>query len=391
MARNLVIAGGLYLIFSLFVWSKLWTGHPTATATCGCGDSSLFTWFLNWPAYAISHGLNPLYTKTFYYPHGVNLLASTSQLAIGVVLAPITWIFGPVATLNVALTLSPALSALAMFFLLRRWVSWAPAAFVGGLLYGFSPFVITALTNAHLMVGMAAVPPLVIACIDELLLRQRGRPVMIGIVLGLLVTLQFFIGVEVLLIMAIMTLVGLIIIVVYALWKRPQSLRQRVRFAGLGLVAGGITSCVLLAYPAWFALNGPSSLHGAFWPASFNTSVGTSFNRFLIPQSASSYRAGLSHTLVSLAFTKNAGGYPGPLLSNQYFGFGVAVVLIGGLAIWRQDLKLWFFAALAAASGLLSLGTEKGQFLPWSMSRFLLKFSGGHSVFRLLPDRTLRV
>src|SRR5579863_5187944 len=26
-----------------------------------------------------------------------------------------------------------------------------------------------------------------------------------------------------------------------------------------------------------------------------------------------------------------------------------------------------------------------------TMSRFLLKFSGGHSVFRLLPDRTLRV
>jgi hypothetical protein len=26
-----------------------------------------------------------------------------------------------------------------------------------------------------------------------------------------------------------------------------------------------------------------------------------------------------------------------------------------------------------------------------TMSRFLLKFSGGHSVFRLQPDRTLRV
>jgi len=32
----------------------------------------------------------------------------------------------------------------------------------------------------------------------------------------------------------------------------------------------------------------------------------------------------------------------------------------------------------------LAVGTPR-------MSRFLLKFSGGHSVFRLLPDRTLRV
>ena len=75
------------------------------------------------------------------YPHGVNLLANTSSVAIGVALAPITWIFGPIATFNVALFLSPVLSALAMFILVRRWVTWMPAAFVAGLLYGFSPFV----------------------------------------------------------------------------------------------------------------------------------------------------------------------------------------------------------------------------------------------------------
>ncbi len=63
------------------------------------------------------------------------------------------------ATLNVALTLSPALSALAMFVLLRRWVSWMLAAFIGGLLYGFSPFILIALTDAHLMLAMAPIPP----------------------------------------------------------------------------------------------------------------------------------------------------------------------------------------------------------------------------------------
>ena len=123
------------------------------------------------------------YSTAMHYPGGVNLLANTSVVAIGLLLAPVTWLFGPIATLNVALTLAPALSALSMYVLLRRWVAWAPAAFVGGLLYGFSPFILVTLTDAHLMLGMAVVPPLVVACLDELLFRQRrqagtdrGRP-----------------------------------------------------------------------------------------------------------------------------------------------------------------------------------------------------------------------
>ena len=52
------------------------------------------------------------------HPGGVNLLDNTSVLALGIPLAPVTWVVGPVASMNVALTLAPALSALAMFLLL---------------------------------------------------------------------------------------------------------------------------------------------------------------------------------------------------------------------------------------------------------------------------------
>ena len=98
----------------------MWTTHPTATATCGCGDPALFMWFLEWPAYALAHGHNPFYSTAMFHPGGINLLSNTSVLAIGVPLAPVTWLFGPVATLNVAQTLAPVLSALSTFWLLRR-------------------------------------------------------------------------------------------------------------------------------------------------------------------------------------------------------------------------------------------------------------------------------
>ena len=98
------------------------------------------------------------------------------MLAVGIPLAPVTWLFGPVATLNVASTLGPALSALAMFWLLRRWVRWTPAAFVGGLVFGFSPFVFVNLAGGHLMTGVLVLVPLMVGCLDELLVRQRHSP-----------------------------------------------------------------------------------------------------------------------------------------------------------------------------------------------------------------------
>ena len=140
-----------YLAVSVLLWWNVWSTHPSGVTSCACGDASLFLWFLEWPAYAIAHGHNPFYSASLFHPGGINLLSNTSVLAVGILLAPVTWIFGPVATMNVASTFAPVLSGLAMFWLLRRWVRWSPAAFVGGLVFGFSPFVFVNLAGGHLM------------------------------------------------------------------------------------------------------------------------------------------------------------------------------------------------------------------------------------------------
>jgi hypothetical protein len=356
------MAGAGYLLLSVFVWSNVWTSHPTSVTTCGCGDSSLFTWYMEWPAYAIAHGLDPFFSTAMNYPNGLNLLANTSELAFSLVLAPVTWLFGPVATLNVALTLSPALSALAMFVLLRRWVSWTPAAFIGGLFYGFSPFIVSELTDAHLMLGMAAVPPLVVACLDELLIRQRRRPVSTGILLGLLVTLQFFIGSELLLMMTIMGAIGIGIVVAYAAWRHPDALRTNARHAGVGLAAGVITAGVLLAYPVWYALAGPGHFSGPIWPGRVSSirSASTSLNFYV--QQSSDAAMSHAHTLY-----RTIGGYQGPVTNRQYLGIGLLAVLAGGLVAWRRDRRLWLFGAIAAVSVVLSLGAPKSVLLPWQL------------------------
>jgi hypothetical protein len=346
--RSVTMASMAYLGLSIVVWWKVWTSHPSSVTTCGCGDSSLFLWFIEWPAHAMAHGLNPLYSTAVNYPVGINLLSNTGELAVGVVLAPVTWLFGPVVTLNVALTLAPALSALAMFILLRRWVSWTPAAFIGGLGYGFSPLILIYLTDGHLMLGLGMVPPLVIACLDELLIRQRRRPMVTGVGLGLLVVLQFFVSTEVLFIMVAMGLLGLVLVVAYTRWKQPVQLRLHARFAAVGLLAAAVTSAVLLAYPTWFALFGPAHFSGSVWPGGFFFGGGTtSLTPYLLPQGGNRFFDPLLHSL---------GGYQGPLLSPQYLGIGLIVVLAGGVLVWRRDRRLWLFGILALVSVALSVG-----------------------------------
>jgi hypothetical protein len=54
------------------------------------------------------------------------------------------------------------------------------------------------LAEGHLNLALLAVAPLIVLRLDELMIRQPRRPVGIGIVIGLLIVLQFFIGTEVL-------------------------------------------------------------------------------------------------------------------------------------------------------------------------------------------------
>jgi hypothetical protein len=338
--KALLIAGCVYLLLAFLTWWHVWTSHPTSTTVCGCGDPSLFTWFLDWPAYAIAHGLNPLYSAAMGYPHGVNLLANTSDVALGLMLAPITWAFGPIATLNVALTLAPALSGLAMFILLRRWTSWAPAAFVGGLLYGFSPMVLSNFESAHLQVTVLIVPPLVVACLDELVVRQRRPPIATGVLLGFLLTVQFFLGTEYLAIMMLLGAVGLAFVILYVRVKSPHVFEERAPFAIKGFKAAAVTAVVLLAYPAWFALFGTASLPGAIWPVPLSQ-FASHLRWYLLPSPAGS---------------GSSFGYGGLFLSDQYLGFGLLAVLVCGTVVWHRDRRLWLFAALGVIAFVLALG-----------------------------------
>ena len=79
-----------------------WAEGGTTHTLCGCGDPALFLWFFQWPATALAHGQNPFFSTALFHPEGINLLAQTSVTGMSLPLVPVTWIWGPVASLNVA-------------------------------------------------------------------------------------------------------------------------------------------------------------------------------------------------------------------------------------------------------------------------------------------------
>jgi len=356
---TVVSVGLVYLALGVVLWVRAWAEGASTHTLCGCGDPALFLWFFQWPATALAHGENPFYSTALFHPTGINLLAQTSVTGLSLPLVPVTWIWGPVASLNVASTITPALTAFTAFVVVRRWAPWTPAAFLAGLLYGFSPFVLSSLEFAHLMTAALMLLPLILAVLDEILIRQRHGAVGAGLLLGLLLFAQFFLSSELLAITAVVVVVGIVALVAAALVTDRDGLRRQAPHSAEALAVGLGLSAVLLAWPVWFALDGPAHLSGLVWPniSKLGGFLPSSFVTTAYP----------SRSIIFLAL----GGYEGaPLASAAYLGWSfLAVLVAGALTFWR-DRRLWFFGFVLALCVACSLVARPGQ---WEPSRIFSK------------------
>ena len=335
---------GIYLVLGLFAYLHAWTGGISHTIiSCGCSDQAQEVWFLNWGPFALEHFHNPLFSTWINYPEGANLMVNTSMPVLAFLGAPVTWLFGAVTTYTLLLCLMFTTSATAAFFLAWRWTDRLLVAFIGGLVYGFCPFIV-AQGSGHLFLGFAPIPPLVLLVLDDILVRQRGRPWIWGVVLGTLAALQLGISAEVLAIMGVMALVGLLVLVLGNIGR----LRGHVPFAWRSLVIAAITFIVLAGYPLWMMLAGPQhtvgpaqgpygltyqvSVLGAIWPTS---------NQWI---TLGSWTTRANHFTI------------GPDENGAYLGLPL-ILLLGAICVrMRRNRAVQFFAVLSIIAFLLSLG-----------------------------------
>ena len=129
-----------YVVLAFLLCINAWLA-PTTTYVGQGPDPIGQMWGISWVPYAIGHGINPLFTHFLNQPAGTDILWSTPTALVVTLLWPVTALFGATVTYNLVMTLSLACASFFAYLVIRRWVPGSiVAAAVGGLLYGFSPY-----------------------------------------------------------------------------------------------------------------------------------------------------------------------------------------------------------------------------------------------------------
>ncbi|GEM_PF-407414 len=401
-AVALVLAG--YVAAAFAVTWHLWAGPARLAVAGNPWDADLFAWYLRYTAAALAHGHLPaLITTSLNAPRGVSMMWNTAVLLPGIVLAPVTLLAGPQASLTLMQTAGFAGSAASLMLVLRRWRLRTGPAAIAGAVYGFSPALVQSAIG-HYDLQFAVLPPLLIdAGLRLFAVPAPGPPgspprvtrpgparaARTGILLGLLAAAQLFVAEETLAISAVTgALLGLGLILArpagLVRWAlaacragagQPSGPRRRTAGSRLAAAAGRLaapaagaaTACGAFLAVAGIALatqfTGPLAQHGSpFYPDYYKNdlTVFTDPSGYVIwHSSASAYAASWL-----------PGGAPEQL---GYLGWPmIAVLAAGTVALWR-DRRVRVLAVLVAGYELLSLGghpeihgvTDPRVTLPW--------------------------
>ena len=328
-----------YLLLGFVVLLQLWRNPNGRVLASNDDDHGFFLFVLAHGERVVFHGASPFFDDRMNVPDGVNMMANTSVLALSLPFAPVTHFFGPGVGVVLLLTLGLAGTASAWYFVLSRHVvSRRLAAWIGGAWCGFCPAMVGH-ANGHINFVSGFVVPFLVWQVIRL--REPGRIVPGGVILGLLVVLQVFLNEETLLFTAITLTIFLLL---YAVQLRRPVIEAAPRFlAGLGVAA--LVAGVFLAYPLWFQFFGPGSYHGQPFPTDKYVTDLASIGAYARQSLA-------GNNTIARALSVSA------TEDNTFFGPPLVVVLvIAVVMLWRSVVART--AALTALVLLvMSMGTQ---------------------------------
>jgi hypothetical protein len=135
----LLLYGFLSVIMTWPLAAKLTTHLPAGEG----GDVWIHQWTFWWLKKSVTQGLNPFYTDLLFHPHGVSLTTHTIAWGNFAFWLPLQALFGNTAAYGLMYIGLFGLNGFAMYLLAREWTGSPSAAFVGGLVYGFWPYVVS--------------------------------------------------------------------------------------------------------------------------------------------------------------------------------------------------------------------------------------------------------
>ena len=330
-----------YAALSMIAFGHVDDMGSTYVSGPGGADQTIQVWWIAWAEHALVHGLNPFDSNWINYPVGLNAGPDNSMLLLGTLISPITAVFGPVVAWNVLARLTLCVSAFAMCLCLRRWTRWWPAAFVGGLLYGFCVYE-TFQAGGYVFLTFVPLPPIIFLVLHEGMARQQWKPARVGVLLAVLCTAQFLVSAEIL---ASTVLLGGIAVVLYLLAERSSFARRwpYVRTFGTWAIVSG---AILLALPVALALFGPQATNGT--PAATAKLLHVDLLGGIVPTSLQRFTTPWLTSLGTRQFGTSA---------SLYVGLPF-VLAIAGTVYWQRKRGIVVLAgAMTAIAYVLSLGS----------------------------------
>jgi hypothetical protein len=302
-------------------------------------DTSGYVWDLWWTAHQIVHLGNPWFTGHMAAPVGIQLGFDTTMPLAGLIMTPVTLIFGPSAAFSLLTIVLPGLLCYVMYRAARLWLA-GPGAIAAGAFFGLSSMVAWQ-DWQHLNIALGT---LFLPMTLEAAVRLRRSPgLRQGVILGVVLGASVLVNQE----SAVMA--GLLAAAVLLPWlvRHPRAARLRALGAGAG-------AAVVIASPQLIAMAQQAASGGASVSAHVLAHTGRSYGVGPYDLFAPSQRVanfGLHDLAATVAPAAGRIGEGMPM-----FGVVLTVLALFGLAVsWRRR-SAWLLAALWLGCAWLALG-----------------------------------
>jgi hypothetical protein len=313
--------------------------HVGTLARTDNADAQFSIWNVAWVAHALATDPRHVLDANIFYPHQRTLVYSEANLAAGVLGAPAYWLTrNPYVAHNVVVLLAFALSAIAMYYLVRYLVGDRRAATMAAICFAFAPSVFAHLSHIQLLMN-AGIPFSLLAMHRMADRPSPRRAVMLGASMAIEAYACAYYAVF------LMLTVGLGVVVIAVsrrLWRSPAY-----------LIAVAIAAAVAIALALPLAIQ---------YVALQRT---TGFSRTLMD--ARSYSADWRAYLASPAYVH---AWVLALIHRWkdvlFPGFAVTICagigIVQGLKSGRRRELVLFYGLLAVLAGWASFGPDAGLY-----------------------------
>ena len=316
-------------------------------------DSAAYVWGFWWMARRVSHLANPWVTDHMAAPAGVLLGYHTLMPLPGLLLTPVTLIFGPSASYNLLVIVVPGLLCYAMYRAARLWLPSQTGAIAAGAFFGLSAMLAQEdWYHVNIAVGALFLP----LALEASVRLRRSPGWRQALILGVVVGAAVLTDPESAVLTGILT--GLVL-VPWLLW-RPAVAR-------LWPVALGAVIAAIVAGPQLAAM-----IHE-------QARGGLHIKPDLLGVTDKLYGVGLPGMFAPTPRVADFGltAFAQPFLHSRdneglpMFGVTLTALALFGLVVaWRQR-RAWQLALLWLGCAALALGMSlwvgKGQFVPWTL------------------------